>query len=446
MPVKLKLKENYKIILHKPHAKQKEFIDSKVKRKIIRAGRRSGKTVGVAIGDIAAFLQGERVLYGAPTIEQVGRYWSEVIRALDPLVQSGLYRKNEAEHYIESVRNPENRIKAKTCWNANTLRGDYAKKLTLDEFQLMAEDTWSDVGAPMLLDNNGDVTIIYTPPSLFASGTSKARDPRHASKMFRMAQNDDTGLWQAFHFTSYDNPHISQEALREIANVMSEDSYRREILAIDDEIEQSWLVHGKFNDRLCKIKRFPIPYSWPVYSGHDFGESNPGALFIAQNTSLDEPITSTGNKIRRGDYVIFHEYLPGSGSSTESHVQEFKSVTLDRIVIRSVGGNVTTEAQIRQLYTTHGWLIIPPRITRVGAQLERVYNLYDLNKVHIFDDLTRLLDEMSNCLWNIDAEGHTTDKIKNETRYHLLACWRYIGSDFTPETVSSRKPRQKCSI
>ena len=419
-----RLKEEYTVKLHRPHAKQKEFIESKAKRKIIRAGRRSGKTDGAAIDDTLAFLSGKRVLYGAPTIEQVGKYWKQICNSLEPLIKAGIFRKNESEHYIERP-GTENRIKAKTCWNANTLRGDYADKLTLDEWQLQAEDTWTDVGAPMLIDNNGDATFIYTPSSLFSSGVSRARDPRHASKMFREAQADTSGRWEAFHFTSFDNPYISREARGEVIKDMSLDSYRREILAEDDEIEQSWLVYGVFNEA-CKIERIPIEPNWLIYVGHDFGKSNPAALFLAQNPGT-------------GDFYAFHEYSPGGGKSAYEHVQEFQKITKGYNVIKRVGGNLNTEDEIRQAYTAHGWTILPPKFGRVNAQIDRVLSLMNLNKLYIFEDMYGLLGEISNCLWDLDDEGHTTDKIKNEARYHLLACLRYIGSDFTPETVASGK-------
>ena len=96
----------------------------------------------------------------------------------------------------------DQRIRAKTAWNADTLRGDYADLLILDEWQLMNEEAWEVVGAPMLLDNNGDAVFIYTPPSLHSRSTSKARDPRHAAKLFQRAQADTTGRWEVFHFTS----------------------------------------------------------------------------------------------------------------------------------------------------------------------------------------------------------------------------------------------------
>ncbi len=222
----------YEVHLPEPHEKQQNFIYSKAKRKIIRAGRRGGKTVGVAIIAVLAFLAFKRVLYSAPTIEQVGRFWATVNAALFDPIKAGVFHKNESEHFIEVV-GTEQRIKAKTAWNANTLRGDYADLLILDEWQLMDEDAWELVGAPMLLDNNGDAVFIYTPPSLHSRSVSKAKDPQHAAKMFSKALADRSGRWEAFHFRSMDNPHINTQALADITQDMTSLAYRMEILAQD---------------------------------------------------------------------------------------------------------------------------------------------------------------------------------------------------------------------
>ncbi len=407
----------------KTHPHQDELVNSTFKRIVVRAGRRGGKTVGIAKRAVKKFLAGRRELYGAPTTEQVDRFWYEVCRALAKPIELGLFKKNETEHTIE-LEGTEQRLKAKTCWNANTLRGDYADDLYLDEFQLMAEDTWDEVGAPMLLDKNGDAVFVYTPPSLHSSGISKARDPRHASKMFKSVKEGREG-WQAISFTSYDNPFISQDALSGITKDMSLDSYRREILAEDDEIESSWLVHRKFNERICRIPRFPIPKNWLIYSGHDFGTANPAALFIAQDPGT-------------GNFYAFSEYLPGGGQSVATNAEAFKEITQGYNVIKRVGGSLQEE-EIRQGYTAHGWSIVAPKLSKVNAQLDRVFGLEELNKFFIFEDLTHLLSEIANCLWELDKNNKPTDKIKDEARYHLLACWRYIGSDFTPETVSRTK-------
>jgi len=423
----------YKIHLRNPerHSPQKQMVESTSKRLIVKAGRRGGKTVGFAIRAVRRFLEGRRQLYAAPTTEQTDTFWFEVKRALAEPIKVGIFKQNESEQFIE-LPGTKQRIKAKTAWNANTLRGDFADDLYLDEFQLQAEETWGEVGLPMLLDNNGDAVLIFTPPSLHAAGVSKARDPRHASKLFKKALTDTTGLWEAIHFTSLENPFISKEGLAIITEDMSMDSYRREIMAEDDDIETSWLVYGKFNEQVCKVPRFPIPESWLVYSGHDFGAANPAALFLAQNPGT-------------GDFYAFREYCPGTGYSTDDHVKAFQEICTGYNVLKRVGGNATSEDEIRQGYTAHGWPITAPKISKVNAQLDRVIGIMELNKLFIFNDMYNLLAQIANCLWKLDVENKPTNVIDNEQKYHLLACLRYIGSDFTPETVESNRPISKHS-
>ena len=64
----------YRVHLKKPHPHQLAILRSTAKRKIIRAGRRAGKTTCVAIIAVESFLQGRRVLYAAPTGEQINQF------------------------------------------------------------------------------------------------------------------------------------------------------------------------------------------------------------------------------------------------------------------------------------------------------------------------------------------------------------------------------------
>ena len=220
--------------LKTPHSEQAKFIDSPAKRKIIRAGRRSGKTTGAACLAIKRFLSGDRVLYTAPVLEQTDCFWQEIKNALGQAVGEEVFIKNETERFIEKP-GTKARIKASTAWDSDTLRSDYADLLIIDEWQLCAESLWETVGAPLLLDHDGSAVFIFTPPSLHSRSKSKARDPRHASKMFKVAQQDRSGRWQAFHFTSHDNPHISKNALVEITMDMTVLAFHQEILAEDTE-------------------------------------------------------------------------------------------------------------------------------------------------------------------------------------------------------------------
>ncbi len=421
-----------RVITREPHEKQVEFLESQAKRKIIRAGRRGGKTVGVAIGDIRDFVNGKRVLYTAPTGEQTDAYWYEVTSALRPLIDTKAYKLNETERYIERV-GTQNRIKAKTAWNANTLRGDYADKITFDEWQLTSEDAWDDVGAPMLLDNNGDAVFIYTPPSLkSAGGINRSRDPRHASKMFKMAQADQTGRWAAFHFTSFDNPHLNRDALDDITIDMSRESYLKEILAEDDDSQVNLLVYGAFNENINKIPRFEIPKSWFVYVGHDFGSANPAALFIAQDPST-------------GFFYAFTEYCPSMGRSTYQNIQAFREMSEGYNIVQRVGGS-HQEEEIRQGYGSQGWPIAEPYITKVNVQIDRVKGLIEKNKLFVFEDMHRLLEQINTAMWKLDDMGKPTNEIKDEKRYHILACLRYVCSIFQPEADREQQKNRPTSF
>lgn len=427
------------------HGSQDLFVNSTYKRIIIRAGRRGGKTLGIAKRAVKKFLAGRRQLYTAPTAEQTDAFWFEVTRALREPIDAGVFKLDKSERFIE-VPGTKQRIKAKTAWDADSMRGDYADDLYLDEYQLTNESAWEDVGQPMLIDKNGDAVFIYTPPSLKSAGRSQAKDPRHASKLFKKAQADTTGLWQAIYFTTLDNPFISQEAIKLASEGMSLDSYRREILAQDDEIETSWLVHGMWNETLCKIKRFEIPHNWDIYSGHDFGSSNPAALFLAR-VKLPLPAGAAAY-MRQGDIVAWREYAPGAGYSMIQHVDRFKEIVKGYQVKRSRGGNFTTEDEIRQGYTRAGWCILPPVASKVNVQVDRVIQLEEGNRLYIFDDMWQTLGQMANCLWELDDENKpTTGKIANDGRNHILACLRYIASDedFRSEMIVERR-REAVSI
>lgn len=278
----------YTVHLRRPHARQREFLESPAKRKVIRAGRRGGKTTGVGIMAVEAFLAGRRVLYAAPTQEQVDAFWWEVKRALAEPIDAGVFVKNESLHIIE-LPGTKQRIRAKTAWNADTLRGDYADLLILDEWQLMDEQAWELVGAPMLLDNDGDAVFVYTPPSLASRSVSKARDPRHAAKMFKRAQTDRTGRWEAFHFTSRDNPHISAEALADLAADMTELAIRQEIEAEDVDEPPGAVYDGRLVQQAIErgtSRRYEG--GLPAYAGLDWGFAHPTALEICQVSADDE--------------------------------------------------------------------------------------------------------------------------------------------------------------
>jgi len=108
----------------------------------------------------------------------------------------------------------------------------------------------------MLIDNDGDVVFIYTPPSLRSSGVTKAHDRRYCSKLYKRAEAAQDGRWAAFHFSSHANPYISTVALSEIAGDMTALSYRQEIDAEDiDEVPGALWTRARIEE--CRVVAAP---------------------------------------------------------------------------------------------------------------------------------------------------------------------------------------------
>jgi len=374
----------YSIHLQEPHTKQEQFIRDPAKRKICRAGRRSGKTSGVSIYGTEKFLDKKRVLYAAPTQEQVERFWVSVVRALHEPIDSGVIYKNESRHLLE-IPGTEIRIRAKTAWNADTLRGDYADELILDEFQLMNEDAWGLVGAPMLLDNNGNATFLYTPPSYHSRSVTKAKDPQHAAKMFKKAEQDKSGRWKAFHFTSHDNPHISKEALADITQDMTSTAIRMEIMAED--IDEAPGALWKRSD-IDKNRVIKTPDLSRVIVGVDPSTTSAG----------DEAGIITGGTDSEGNgYLIADNSLQGSPHVwAKAAVVAYHKHKADKIVAESNQGGEMVKETIHTVDKTVPVTLV--HATRGKAiRAEPIAARYEQGKVHHVGTFGLLENEM--CLW-----------------------------------------------
>ncbi len=370
-----------------PGPQQEPFVVSLAKRKIIRAGRRGGKTVGMAILALLGFLVGHRVLYTAPTADQIEAFWWEVKAAMLPAVDAGRLVKNETERLIE-LPGTRTRIRAKTAWNADTLRGDYADLLLLDEWQLMNEDAWERVGAPMLLDNDGDAVFCYTPPSLHSRSLTKASDPRHAARLFKVAQADASGRWAAFHFGSRDNPFISVAALGEISRDMTALAYRQEILAEDAEDAPGALWTRALIEK-CRVIGYPGLQRVIV------GVDPPGG-------AVECGIVTAGLAMVNGEphgYILEDSSLRASPDTWAGEVlTAYIRHKADRVVGEANYGGDMVESTIRQAAKSRGQEISYKSVqaTRGKAvRAEPIVALFEQGRIHLVGAFPLLEEEMT---------------------------------------------------
>ena len=383
----------YSVVLpsSRDHKIQQQFIDCDAKRVIVRAGRRGGKTVGVGIKACKEFLNKKRVLYAAPTSDQVNRFWVTVVNAFQEPIDRGVIYKNETLHVLE-IPGTEIRIRAKSAWNADSLRGDYADVLILDEYSLMCEDTWALVGAPMLLDNDGDAIFIYTPPSLHSRSVSKANDPRHASKLFLAAQVEEKlalkenriSRWKTFHFTSMDNPFISKDALSEITQDMTSLAYRMEILAQDISESPGALWTRQIIDQNRSIR---APALDRVVVGVDPSATSGG----------DEAGIVGAGKSGQEGYVIEDSSVQGSPLVwATAAVTLYHKIHADRIIAEANNGGEMVSSVIHQVDPN-----VPVKLVHASrgkaTRAEPVSARYEKNMIHHVGSFPALEDEM--CLW-----------------------------------------------
>jgi len=345
-------------------------------------------TTGLAMIGIRALLNGRRVLYAAPTIDQVGKFWDEVLRAFDLPIKQGLYYKNETQHILRPMwasdendkRSP--RIRAKTAYNAQSLRGDWADFLILDEYQIMDETAWNEVGAPMLIDFNGDAVLLYTPPSMESRSASKAKDPMHASKMWKEKQKDPD--WFCIQWPTEANPHASKDGIEQARRRMSALAFRQEVMAQDVEempgalwdrqlIEDTRFRVNLFRDgRPVKIN--DLPEMRRVVVGVDPSGGN---------------ITEVGISVA-GEGSDGHFYILRDASMRASRpkewaqrsIQQYEEFAADRIVAeRNYGGdmvketirNVNDHVSYRDVVSSRGKLV----------RAEPIAALFQQHKAHL---------------------------------------------------------------
>ena len=380
---------NLTVKLKKPHDKQAIFIDSTAPRKILRAGRRFGKTTAAAILATKAFLDGRRALYATPTQEQVDRFWLECKDSLAEPIAAGIFYKNETRHIIE-LPGTEQRIRAKTAWNADSLRGDYADLLIMDEYQMMSEDAWGLVGAPMLLDNDGNAVFIYT--------TKRGR--HHSKALFDKAKKDTTGRWATFVYSSFDNPHISVDALEEITGDMTQMAYRAEILAEEIEDDPRALWTRAMIDTITTH-----PDLTRIVVGVDPPGTEDGAecgIVIAGVATIDDKVHG---------YVVDDRSLHGSPAGWGSEVvAAYHRNESDRVVAEVNFGGEMVESTIR---TVEGGKDVAYKAVRASRgkaiRAEPIVAFYEQGRVHHVGRFEALEDEMTN--WVSGESGWSPNRI-----------------------------------
>lgn len=196
---------------------QQEVFESDVRFKIVAAGRRTGKSRLAAWMLIINALQTERghVFYVAPTQGQARDImWNTLLELGNPVI-SGSHVNNMQIKLINGAT-----ISLKGADRPETMRGVSLKFLVLDEYADMKPSVWETVLRPALADQKGSALFIGTPLGR-----------NHFYELFKYGELSEDPTYQAWHFTSYDNPLLDPEEIDTAKQSMSSYAFRQEFMA-----------------------------------------------------------------------------------------------------------------------------------------------------------------------------------------------------------------------
>ena len=199
------------IKLPKPHAAQRAVLDSPARFRVMMCGRRFGKSLISQNISIENGLNNKKVAYITPTYQLGKTFFQEICKVLPEKI----YKKNESDLTINFITGGQ--IRFFTGERLDALRGLKFHLVIIDEASYIAnlQDGWLNSIRPTLTDYKGLAIFLSTPrgKNFFYSLYMKGGEPD----------------WEAFKFTTYDNPHIDpteiDAAKFQLPNVVFEQEY-----------------------------------------------------------------------------------------------------------------------------------------------------------------------------------------------------------------------------
>lgn len=203
------------------HQKQSKIVKSQARFKVVRAGRRSGKT-SLEVEDMVfdAVTQKDRsIFYIAPTQKQARSIiWEALKKRLSTV---GEPNEGRLEMKVPTQDGGFSMIYVAGWENRENFRGMNAYKIVFDEVDTMRDFFigWQEIFRPALTDTQGKAVFI---------GTPKKENP-NLRRLEKFAKTDSD--YQAFHFTTADNSYIIESEIKKAKEELDYETYKQEFLA-----------------------------------------------------------------------------------------------------------------------------------------------------------------------------------------------------------------------
>lgn len=217
---------------------QTEVYASPVRFKVVAAGRRCGKSRLAAwlliINALQSTKANSHVFYIAPTQGMSRDVMWGTLHELGHSVIKSSHVNNLQITLINGAT-----ISLKGADRPETLRGVSLKFCVLDEYAFMKPNVWGEIIRPALSDQEGGAMFITTPAGR-----------NHMYDLYKYAEMSGDPDWDAWHFTSYDNPFLKKEEIDAAKKQLSSYQFRQEYLASfeargSEIFKEEWLQFSK---------------------------------------------------------------------------------------------------------------------------------------------------------------------------------------------------------
>lgn len=272
-------------VLQKLHPGQETILNQAKRFNHLRCGRRFGKTT--LIEELSSIsLDGKRVGVWFPTYKDLSEVWKDIKKTYAPIIE----KQNEQLKQINLITG--GLIDFWSMEEPDSGQGRKYHRAIIDEAAKAPKlyQAWENTIRPTLTDYIGDAFILSRPKG-------KNNGFHLLEEKHRQFSN-----WAFFHFTTYDNPHISKDEIEEAKTQLDEINFRQEYMAEYVDANDRPFLYA-FNEKIHVIPEYiPNPHL-PLICSFDFNR-DPMTCVVGQQTDL---LTS----------VIFDEIELNDGSSYE---------------------------------------------------------------------------------------------------------------------------------
>lgn len=403
----------------KLHENQKKIHSSNCLYKVIKAGKRFGKSKWAVFSLLqeAGKYPNKVYWYIAPTYKQAKSIAWREFKLLIP--HQFIKRMVENELLIVLINDTE--IHLKGADNEDSLRGPKFDGAVFDEAAYVNPYIWPNIIMGQLLGSEGEkpgfAWFISSPLNPTESIGKEKVDwfPEFYQEALRKKMSGDVD-WDAFHFTIYDNPTLNKDQIDTIRANNTDDAWQVEYMANESAFAGTVFSEFKYETHAQELEPSGV-----FVRGLDWGIAHPTAcLFIHVDKEknlvyVDDEYVKSGFTIEESSEVIksktggkevFWTVCDPSMNKRNSQTHLTDKQEFDRLGIFCIpGDNNARGYNIVKMFLKKGIIKINPRCRILIKQLKSLQWGQDVN------------DDLTDCLRYSCVRIHDLDMVKMKDVY-----------------------------